>query len=77
MIISLTDSNFVLDFFLFTSIVMSAPSTGTNGNKQPAEGVEPEAAILKAFVDNGFPVWAQRVPGDHLARQVAELTVKC
>ena len=73
----LTNSIFDVEFWLLTSFVLSAPNTGTNGNKRSAEGVEPKIALLRAFVENGFPAWAQRVPSDYLAGRVAELTVKC
>ena len=73
----LTNSIFYIEFLLLTSLVMSAPNTGTNANKRPVEEPASEVAVLRAFVENGFPVWAQRVPGDYLARRVAGLTIKC
>ena len=32
---------------------------------------------MQAFGENGFPAWAQRIPGDYLARRVTEVTLQC
>ena len=33
--------------------------------------------MLRAFSENGFPLWVQRVLGGYLAKSVAELSVQC
>ena len=33
--------------------------------------------MLHAFLENGFGAWVQRIPGDYLARRVAEISLRC
>ena len=56
---------------------MPTPNDGSNGNKRPAHDTDPEIAVLCAFLENGFPAWVQRIPGDYLARRVAEISLRC
>ena len=32
---------------------------------------------MHAFLENGFRAWVQRIPGDYLARRVAEVALRC
>ena len=73
----LTDSIIFVFVLLFASIDMPAPNDGSNGNKRPADDMEPEIAVLRAFLENRFPVWVQRIPGDSLACRVAEVSLRC
>ena len=56
---------------------MPTPNDGSNGNKRPVDDTDPEIAVLHAFLENGFPTWVQRIPGDYLARRVAEISLRC
>ena len=56
---------------------MPISNDGSNGNKRPADDMDPEIAVLRAFLENGFPAWVQRIPGDYLARTVAEILLRC
>ena len=56
---------------------MPAPNDGSNGSKRPADDMDPEIAVLRAFLENGFPAWVQRIRGDYLTRIVAENSLRC
>ena len=56
---------------------MPTSNDGSNGNKRPADDTDPEIAVLRAFLENGFPPWVHRIPGDYLARRVAEISLRC
>ena len=56
---------------------MPTANDGSNCNKRPADDVEPWITVLCAGLENGFPAWVRRIPGDYLARRVAEVATRC
>ena len=57
---------------------MTTHNEGSNGDKKrPADDVDPEISLLRAFAQTGFPAWVQRIPGDYLAKRVAEVSITC
>ena len=47
----------------------------SDAKKRPAQE-EPELAVVRAFMEHAYPLWAARVPQEKLAAAVAEMSVR-